>query len=73
MRFDFTDAETDYLYRLLLARPMGEVESMVVRMRRQIAEAQQVTPQSESPAAGASGAVVRPNGAGEGVDSPGLP
>lgn len=41
MNFDFTEPELDYLYRLLLARPMAEVETLVVKIRQQVA-AQQV-------------------------------
>ena len=36
MLLQLTDAETDYIYRLLMTRPMGEVESLVASMRRQI-------------------------------------
>ena len=38
MNLDLSDSELDYVYRLLLTRPMGEVEPLVVKIRRQVAE-----------------------------------
>jgi hypothetical protein len=66
MRIEITDAETDYLYRLLLARPMGEVEPLVIKLRVQITRQQ-------APAEGLQGAAARGNGADEGADSLPLP
>jgi hypothetical protein len=40
MYLTLTDPEVDYLYRLLLARPMGEVETLVVKIRAQVAQQQ---------------------------------
>jgi hypothetical protein len=40
MYLTLTDPEVDFLHRLLLSRPMGEVESLVVKIRAQAAQQQ---------------------------------
>jgi hypothetical protein len=66
MRIEITEAETDYLYRLLMARPMAEVEPLVIKLRVQITRQQ-------APAEGPQGATKHGNGADEGADSLPLP
>jgi hypothetical protein len=75
MRIELADAELDGLYRYLLTRPMGEVEPFVNGLRRAVSAAQApaAPPKDEAPAGLPEGAWTRPNGAGEGDDSPGLP
>ena len=41
MRLEIEDAELDYIYRLLVARPMAEVEPLVIKLRVQITRQQQ--------------------------------
>ena len=40
MYLTLTDNDLDYLHRLLLTRPMGEVEPLVVKIRAQVAQQQ---------------------------------
>lgn len=73
---EFPDAELDYVFRVLLTRPMGEVESIVASMRRQVmrqAAAGAAHPQSEGAAQGQEGAAKRGNGSGGDADSLPLP
>ncbi|HSJ40319.1 MAG TPA: hypothetical protein VK955_04625 [Xanthobacteraceae bacterium] len=72
MRIEVTDAEMDYLYRLCIARPMVEVEPLVLKLRVQITR-QQGPAQGEGPAEGPQGAAKRGNGAAEGDDGLPLP
>ena len=77
MRLELETAELDYAYRLLLSRPMGEVEPLVIKIRQQVAEqAPQPTPPAYAPAvddAPAYGPLGALNGHGQGVDSLPLP
>lgn len=44
MHIELTEAELDYIARVLLTRPMGEVEPIMLRLRGQVAHAQSKTP-----------------------------
>jgi hypothetical protein len=67
MLIEFNGAELDCVYRALMARPMGEVEPVVLNLRSQVARHQQ------GAAEGPEGAAKRREGAGEGDDSLPLP
>lgn len=44
MHLDITDQELDYVYRLLISRPMVEVEALVAKIRQQVAVQHQPIP-----------------------------
>jgi hypothetical protein len=64
MRLEISESELDYIYRLLVARPMAEVEPLVLKVRVQV-QRQQEVPAAPSPAA-----LVASNGADEGEGLP---
>jgi hypothetical protein len=70
MRIELSDAELDYIARLLLARPMGEVEPIVLSIRAQITRQSAGGRIGDSHAEGSSGPQARPNGADEGDGLP---
>lgn len=65
IRLDLSEQQTDYVYRLLMARPMGEVETLVNLIRRQVQTQDQA--EDDGIAFGA-----KPNG-GASDDLPALP
>jgi hypothetical protein len=67
MHLDLTDQEVDYVYRLLMTRPMGEVEPLVAKFRQQ-ATAQQHAQQDVA----FKEAAMRGNGSAD-LDLPALP
>ena len=66
MHIEFSDAELDYVHRLLLARPMGEVEPIVANIRAQVSRQQ-------APARPANEPLARSGGDGQAVDDLPLP
>jgi hypothetical protein len=60
MLLELSDLEVDYVYRLLVSRPMAEVEPIVMKLR------QQVVAQQSQPMPGAQAL------AGNGLDKPEL-
>lgn len=73
MRIEVNEAELDYVYRLLLGRPMGEVEPLVLKLRVQITRQQVGASNGDAPASGQEGAAKRGNGSGGDDDIPALP
>jgi hypothetical protein len=43
MHLDLTDQDLDYMHRVLLTRPMGEVEALVAKIRQQVTQQQQAS------------------------------
>lgn len=70
MRIELSDAELDYIARCLLARPMGEVEPIILNIRAQLSRQPS---KSEAPAGMPEGASARPNSAGGDEDLLSLP
>ena len=64
MNLELSDQESDFLYRLLYTtRPMSEIESIIVKMRREVARMQEVQRAQEAlPPPRAPRARVRGNG-----------
>jgi hypothetical protein len=48
MHLDLTDNDLDYLHRVLLTRPMGEVEQLVLKIRAQVSQQQNIAPRAVS-------------------------
>ena len=52
MKLDLADQEIDYLYRCLMGRPMGEVEALVNKIRKQVTDATAVRSANDEAPAG---------------------
>lgn len=74
IHLDLSETQTDYLYRLLMARPMGEVESLVNTIRQQVRGPEPAqTPAAGMPLEAPQKVLGAPNGSATPDDSPGLP
>ena len=54
MKLDLAEQEIDYLYRCLMGRPMGEVEALVIKIRKQVTAVTDVRSANDEAPAGLS-------------------